>query len=411
MDTPAVLNVLLFDVDGVLVEPIGYRRAINATLQHMLEQISLPNAAALLPSDADIDFIESCGIHDVWDITVIAFCQVLTVLAECGMPCPPAKAFDFQSMNASMYLISKPEYRQLAAQIKPHALEKKHPPALAQALLDDFYKDSVHNAIAPNWLAVIRQLLSETRSAHANPVTRLFQNIVLGGADFESTYGFPSEFDGESLLRTADRAAIEAGFARRLCEMNRTDSMTKCAVYTARPSLPPAGVDRFGYSPEAEIAAALCKMQELPLVGMGAMDWLASLHGRTSIDLTKPNTTQAWAALLAAFAGRCDREILLGAYRTSQKSASCDTVFGALKGQPVQIWVFEDTMSGILPMFAVRDEMQRAGYTVDVKAFGIATDKFKRETLATICESVYDDVNQALEAVLERLKGTKSAFR
>ncbi|MBX9691789.1 MAG: hypothetical protein K2Z81_05350, partial [Cyanobacteria bacterium] len=75
------VKVLLFDVDGVIVDPLAYREAVNQTLTLLCRQCKFENGAELLLTESEISRMESIGVHDVWDITNIAFAAILTGVA------------------------------------------------------------------------------------------------------------------------------------------------------------------------------------------------------------------------------------------------------------------------------------------------------------------------------------------
>ncbi len=75
------LNILLFDVDGVIVDPLAYKIGIRKTLELLCDIAGVISSDAILPNHEDISFFESCGIHDVWDITSIMFAAILTAIA------------------------------------------------------------------------------------------------------------------------------------------------------------------------------------------------------------------------------------------------------------------------------------------------------------------------------------------
>jgi hypothetical protein len=172
-------------------------------------------------------------------------------------------------------------------------------------------------------------------------------------------------------------------------------------MYTARPSHAPTGAlgTIKGYSGEAELAMELAGVSEFPLVGMGMMDWLAARHNERSADLTKPNTTQAMAALLAAIARKSDADTLEQAYRLDRKLLDPrDSLLEPLRRNHFTVYVFEDTVSGIKPMLTVAERLYEMNYRFSARPMGIARDHGKRQALQKFCQ-VFDDVNLALRAI------------
>lgn len=66
---PLIPPIFLFDIDGVLVEPAGYRAAVHATLRHFLAPAGIP--ACLLPDDEILQDFEASGLTSEWDMVPV----------------------------------------------------------------------------------------------------------------------------------------------------------------------------------------------------------------------------------------------------------------------------------------------------------------------------------------------------
>lgn len=411
------IKILLFDVDGVLVNPRAYRAAIGKTLTHLCSLVGLHNVCQLLPTEKEIARMESCGVHDVWDMTNIIFCSLL-----CSISTTFAQNNRIMSLSGSLkqqlssiasentklaVSCARPDYYRLAENFAtPPGCEAVHPPSTAHAVLvEQITENSIDDR--SGWIQLLNEFLSDTRSPYKSYGTRLFQNIVLGKSTFEATYELPGEHYGSSLITTEDVVLIDPSLVATLRNLfNQPDF--RIGIYTARPSHPPRTCGEEpsikGYSPEAELALRAAGMEQFPLVGMGCMEWLAHRHGDRTEELTKPNTTQALAALTAAVARRCDAEILEKAY-WADKSKETVTPFDqdnwSIGQQPIEIYVFEDTVSGIRPMLQVAERLQRSGRSSSIYPFGIATDQHKIDALMAYSRAVFADVNAALNEALD----------
>jgi len=377
-------NVLLFDVDGVLVEPCAYRICIDRTLEVLLPQIGIEAPLDFLPSYADVSYFEAQGIHDCWDITNIIYAQ--------------AVAATWDRPNAAAGVII-PAYKPIVDRIR-QANAESHPPSVAATLLT---MDMNARHVEQQKLSELVECLRGSRSVYKSHVTRLFQNILLGSSIFESTYNLPSQYNGEPLLQAEDRVLINPATVAKLKELHaRGPEHWKMAVYTARPSLKPefAGGSSPGYSPEAEIAQQSAGLNELPLIGMGTMEFLAERTNELAQDLVKPNSTQAFAALLSALHGSVNLDLLEQAYEMGMKDATPEsTALAQWKHIPLNIYVFEDTVSGIIPMDIVANRLSERGYSINLNCLGIARQKSKRDALLKFCPTVYSDVNDAFDFV------------
>ncbi len=266
--------------------------------------------------------------------------------------------------------------------------EHSHPPDLALHL----FRTKLSNLRQKNqWIDLLNRFLIGTRSAYSSYGTRLFQNIILGSNDFERTYELGSEHKGVGLLRTEDQTLISKRTVDRLMELNQHSPHPSCAVgvYTARPSLPPrlSETSAVGYSPEAEIALENAGMQSFPLIGMGMMEWLGKQHNERTEDLTKPNSTQALAALINTITSGQDVVALTEAYGIDKLEKSpAQTHLSAISGKKTIIYVFEDTISGIVPLQKTTQMLISQGFNLQLEALGIATDPNKRAALEKHCQ-------------------------
>lgn len=413
------MKIFLFDVDGVLVEPVAYRSGVGKTLQLLCTKIGLADGASLAPSLNEILHMESCGIHDVWDMTNIMFAQILLNLhcklleegTNLNLPGESVQAKFEAIRNAGCSSIPRPPYLELADAIakEPSAKVMPHPPDVAKRILNEMAVKTGSEWARSGWLDIFEHFLSHTRSAFDNTATRFFQNIILGKDVFERTYGLPDEYGGTSLLQEQDKALLRPNTAERIrtaCNQNQL----RCAIYTARPSLPPpqppgfGPLDSQGYSPEAELAVQMAHMNGFPVVGMGTMEWLAKTHSRRTEDLTKPNTTQALSALIAALKGTCETSIVEEGYALDFVHEELkDSMLEPLLGEPSSVYVFEDTISGITPLKTVESRLQQLGCQIEVVPYGIANSASKSAALAKAAAKVYSDVNDAVSDALARV--------
>ncbi len=64
-------TLLLFDVDGVLVHPVGYRAALRALVDRFAAQTGIG------PDDNEIAFFEACGFINEWDSGAVCVSAIL----------------------------------------------------------------------------------------------------------------------------------------------------------------------------------------------------------------------------------------------------------------------------------------------------------------------------------------------
>ena len=75
----APIQIALFDVDGVLIIPGGYRRAATDTIHSALDRMNL---AQHTPDKTVFECFESLGITNEWDMIPLYLCIVLNAAAK-----------------------------------------------------------------------------------------------------------------------------------------------------------------------------------------------------------------------------------------------------------------------------------------------------------------------------------------
>jgi len=352
-------NILLFDIDNVLVEPRAYQEAIVETLKSK----NFPKSQ--IPSVEDINLFESIGIHDVWDITTIIYANALA---------------------------KRKRYSEVVNKLAERVKKGEYPPAVAF----DFFSEN----LGGEKLKELKDVLSDTRDPYKNELTRIFQEIVVGSKNFEKNYGLKPMLRKNSLLKEIDKVLINEKSKAKLREINENsgNSKTLISIYTSRPGL---GLkDEKGYSPEAEIAIEMTEMN-YPLISMGSMQWLGLEKKEKVENLTKPDPTQALAAIVSSFS--TTKESLESAYNLSRYKKLGETV-EILKDKEINIYVFEDSPSGILAVRKAADILKEAGINASSKAIGIyRKSREKKQELEKICEFTAENINSGIDYVTNLL--------
>ena len=385
-----IKKVLLFDVDGVLVEPIAYKEAVKKTLEILCNAIGVENTDSLIPSGSDIAFMESRGIRNLWDMTNIVFGLILqNLFKQHGLPeLDPDLPIEEQlnSIGARSVKVSCPDYLKFSQLITE--ADSNHPPEQTLKILNVATNASMQS--------VLEAFLQYTRSPNYSFGTSLYQNIILGTVEFEDTYHRPCHILCQSLLRLRDKCYLSSAYLEKLKELRKRDDL-RMAVYSNRSSHAPGDIDPIpGFAPEAEIAVHSAGLSDLPLVGMGMMVWLAAMHEEQPEDLAEPNLTHALSTLLAALSGKSNSKALELAYSFARLNTA-NLELPDLKDQQLEVFVFEDTVSGIKPMLKLADTLRSNGYSISVTPLGIASDDEKIASLQEVCHRVFPNINSALE--------------
>jgi hypothetical protein len=390
------MNIFLFDVDGVLIHALGYRVALKRAVEHFATRMGMGDMA---PTHAEIDTFEANGVTSEWDSAPMCVGHLLLGLARQH---PDALRADLLSTLEAAQVagvsIERPDYTAAAGRVGAAVGDER--PSLTALRLLRAEAAGLSDGTARALGSLLDTLLADTNVVEA-PCTRVFQHYTLGDAGFARTYGQPADFGTPSLLRELDHPLLELSVRARL-EAARAGGDLHGAVYTARPSLPPADAPSFphDYAPEAEIALELVGMGDWPLMGFGRVRWLAERHGKRRDAYVKPSPVQALAAIGAAASGR--EAVSVEGGRALFEDSQLSGPLAALPPR-LTITVFEDTASGVRAVMRAGDVLHAQGLEVTVRAVGVAPDGPKREALAPLADALVYDVNAGVDWALARL--------
>ncbi len=392
------MNLLLFDVDGVLVYDHAYRAGVSAVLDYFG---GLMGRAAPTIDEAAIEAFHAHSYTNEWDIVPLGVGVMLieTLAHSSNARLAVAPPIEFLGQIQADYAEQFP-FEQYLDQTD---LATGNPSAKAQAVLlsasDRLINDDQNRQLVQ---AFLRDLLADPYDLAQTITTQVFQEHVLGSTAFSDTYGLPPRFDLPGLLQTEDRPALQPAAKSQIDTLAQSGRARVC-VYTARPSLPPADVpDRStlraaGYSPEAELAVQLIDLADYPLVAMGRMLWLAQQIDQPVETLTKPAPVQALAAIAAAITKQ-EAASLMAAYGLAAHDELTEP-FESLRSESLHVWVFEDALPGLHAARGAVKLLCRHEIDAHLHAIGISAGGLKADVLKSQCEIIVPDVNVAIEHV------------
>lgn len=331
------MKIILLDVDGVLVQPCGYRAAAHATLQYFL-------GSHIQIDDDLLTDLEKRGIASEWDMTplIIASYWNLMLLQHPTLALP-------DDVSAAAQMIKKIKADSLTPITIPHfnLVNGQYP---SDSALQANCFDSIPYVLR-------KKLLSNTRSIRQSATMKVFQHFTLGSKHFTETYHLPAEFESESYLLKYDKSNINNEIKEKLLK-------EKVCIFTARPSGVASQIAEatIGYAPEAELAVELIQIKNVPIIAFGKLDYFASQNKIDAASLIKPAAFHALAATLAACTGD-EWFALQAAYQNN---------FSALP-KKFELIVVEDTLGGIRATQTASQILQRAGFVVKTKAIGLTS--------------------------------------
>lgn len=340
-------RIILLDIDGVLVQPGGYRAALRATVKRFIGDYSIEE-------DVPVS-MEKRGISSEWDMSPL----IIAAYWEDVLSRQP-----MENLSDDPFVAGKQIQKQRKVE------EPKHLSIPAFELMDGAYP--VEAAYKQGCFASIpselrKNLMTESRDVYKSHTFRTFQHYTLGSETFGSTYQLPAEFEAESLLLTEDKANISEKIRERL-RLERNS----IAGFTARPSKPPREWDgsHVGYAPEAELGLELAGLADIPLMAFGKLEYIAAQYGLNPATLMKPSPFHALAGVLAAWTG--DELLALNAAYAWQTSGKLNGQFGELP-KSFELYVIEDTMGGVRATRAAGEILREAGFEVSVHTLGLTS--------------------------------------
>jgi hypothetical protein len=395
----AVPHLLLFDIDGVLVEARGYLRALRDTVAYFSRQMGVGDHP---PTEEEVRVFEANGLTSEWDSapTCVAALLVERLRRGSSLPLPFEWPEALALLAAHPLPLPHPDYAALARMIGEQLAGQTGAAQAARAVL--WERARAIPGVEPSLPAIstlLDTLLGHTHDFYRAPVTRHFQHLAIGSRAVAATYGVSPEFECPAYLEQFDRPSLAPDIRDRLVAAAKRGHV-RMALYTARPSLPPTGADEpaNGYSPEAEMARSLVALALWPLIGLGRMRWLARRVGDEVENLVKPSPVQALAAIGAAWSGQ-EIAALRAALALHRKGELCSPLadLGA-----VTLDIFEDTPGGLAAVEGGVEALRAAGVDVTWRPYGIASsDGPKTAALAARGVPIYPSVNEAVLDALE----------
>lgn len=371
-------TILLFDMDGVLIESHGYHRALQQTIAWMGDALGYRQVQL---SDDDIALIESFGISSEWESAAI--CSAL-LLADARSHDHDIDLPERLPAPRAAHGRQAPPLRRFFEQLGPLSDSRSALAEIENSLpsLDGYASDA----------DLMREFLQSARSPDS--VThRTIQALVLGPDAYRETYGTAPDLEAESYLATHDRATLDPARQAELRAWLAEDGHA-AAVFTNRPSAPPA--DHLD-PPEAQIGAELVGLAQLPIVGSGDLGWLALREDQPLYHFLKPSPVHALAALQRAL-GAGQEQALLQALRRARQQDDAEA-WQPLAGS--QVWAFEDSAKGLDSVQAAAENLAELGLPLELNLIGVSPHPDKRRELAKVAGQVHADLDRALQPLLD----------
>lgn len=372
------MRILLFDLDGVLLEPRGYHKALRETAALVGRWLGYRRVNL---TREDIELFESVDVTSEWDSAAICAALLLRglwtispdVMLPSTPPIPRLPAHDLPTPNFQAFFRSE--------QMAP--VSGTPPTLLAERSLLSDGRDYTQAQVA-----ALRGMLRGARQINGSLSHRLFQELVLGTQVFRDAYRTQPLLPSRGGLLARDRPMLPATARERLLVwLEKTDH--HAAVFTNRPSRGPPGAFLV---PEAELGLAAAELEQLPLVGRGGLAWLEEQRGLAPDSLLKPSAAHALAALRRATGEPLEAALQAAAALTldEQGNAGWRVFAGA------EVSVFEDSVKGLHSIRAAQGRLARLGVIFQPILIGATKSPRKRRGLEAAGAQVFYDLEQGL---------------
>jgi hypothetical protein len=352
------MEILIFDMDGVLLEAKGYHQALQETVRLAGEHLSLRNIQL---TQEQIHTFESVGISSEWHSS--ALCMAFLQIQILSGVASPSMSLD------ELFNILQNQPLELPA------IERSL--AVIKLLCEQHQVDS--NAVVAT--------IVECEDIDRSLTMQWFQELVLGSQAYQERYKKPSRFNSKSYLQMYDIPLLSPQNAEKIT--HHVDvSRVGAAIMTNRPSIGPSG---FSGSPEAELGLGLVQLSNIPVTGYGDISWLAENIQVEPGTLVKPNPTHALAAILGSLQlekTKSLRQSLTDPVKWPREIS--ELLHGGT------ITVFEDTPGGLASVINAEKVLKNAGIIVDIRLLGVTKEKSKKIVLEAQGAKIFPDINAAL---------------
>ena len=370
------MKILLLDMDGVLLTPGGYHKALQETVRLVGQTLGFGDHTL---SNDDIADFEAVGITNEWDSSAITLALMLIEVwnddpqvnypTEIKPVTPVTSNVQFPDLAPFFQLIDQPH---LSGQ-----------PPLKRAR--DAMKE-ISQSLDVGQQDRLLEILSKAHDIEHALTMRTFQELVLGSEQYEEIYKRSRVLETDSHLLKYDRSNVSKESLDHLTHWLQIPDQ-HAIIFTNRPSLFPDGDSG---TPEAEIGAKLVGLSDLPYVAFGSLTWLAEQLDMSNQELIKPSPVHALAAMRLALGDNLKGALMTAAdFALNDKD---DKRWKELEGY--EVIVFEDSVGGIQSLKAAQRLLACIGVKIKIKAYGISTATTKQQALREEGAIIYENIKE-----------------
>ena len=393
-------TIILFDVDGVLITPHGYRKACDSTMKVFLDQLGQPH---WLPDLLLYEQFESHMITSEWDMIPLLLCAFLEHAANILQPSESWTNFDYAAADIRS-VPNLPHPMDLAGTIDQIGkIVNGQSGTPSGWVLKTKNEDRFPFPMLRNH-PVLEYLLNDTRHIENSLTMRVFQEHIIGSKLFEEYYGLQAQHNAVNYLTEYDVCPVTAETKTLLNQKSEAGEIY-LSLYTARPSMPPAGIPSNGdgaYSPEAEQALDLIPLSKIYMSAYGKVHWLSQHCDFDSEELLKPSPVQALSAISYHFVDDEVKALMWAqeVYRAYLDGDISEVHTASHLPRSIMLHVFEDSPNGLRGGVQAAEILRFFGIKVNLHLYGISDNPTKQAALRAQGGQVFEDVNEAIQIAL-----------
>ena len=364
-------SIILFDMDGVLLEQEGYHAALMAAVKRIGAALGMPNAAI---TPVEIGRFEAMSVTNEWDSQSICTALMLIDLWKLD----GTIRYDRVTPRTSLVTEDAPD---ISAFLDRFTEIGNDPGPRAYQILtaENPWLDSAQREY-------LELILFHTREIYTSPLLPAYQETVLGSQAFQEHYGLTPQLHCDSFLMTQDtRVMTDSKLAEFQNWLDQPDHAA--GILTNRPCKTPPG---YLSSPEAEIGAQFVGLPNLPLMGSGSLAWFAETQSHVPDHLLfKPHALHALGLLQLILGQPVENALQIGNDLVEGRGDRAD--WEALDG--ARVTVIEDTFKGLACGVASQKALAEIGIPIHLQLIGVSTHPEKRQSLAKYTSWIVKDLN------------------
>lgn len=395
------VNILLFDIDGVLVRPKGYRRAYRDTVNSFLKEFGLERLE--LTSNHFAESFEAVEIPAEWDMVPLTLAMIFDYLLSLD----PSLTIPRTLKDARPLITLSGDQNGFSAYFErmlPILRAHMDGPSLPVQTL---YRAIQRGDSPDRLLPYIRReaLLSNIFSDSLNITTSLplqrLEAYLLGSDVFRDTFGVSCPDGIVSVLETCDEPLLSEAYRERIRVENGKTVFV--AGMTARPdrldrSFPDSLLNGFGGIPEAECALETLGWRDgdaIRLIGCTSLETVENWLGVPTDTYLKPHPVHALSAFITAL--NVKPFLAIVAAQAYLEGDDPSLLLGMLnKNCVIRLAVVEDSAIGIRSANVAVEHLRRDGYKIEYFPYGVQTADGKNEMLAKAGAKPVASVNEAI---------------